>query len=215
MPHRDFAENRIGFLSRPEIRITPDTSDSYNRVQSGFYPSSIPYTSSRRASSFAPAKLLEIRRPGFNSCFGFSAREMSATSLRGTDKIDFSLVERRRRRLQTTATSRTGDEERQKYPRASPRRSSTFFFGALFLSSFFFSERNRLLAPWNRGFYTLRLAWMFSTAWKWKRCSATASFCCSARDPPAESVFVQTRGKLRCESNTVTFYALPNCYLTK
>lgn len=26
------------------IRITPDTSDSYNRVQSGFYPASIPYT---------------------------------------------------------------------------------------------------------------------------------------------------------------------------
>jgi len=70
---RDSAEK--SHRSSRLIRITSDTSDSYNRVQSGFYPASILYPSTRRFfSRFSAA------RNGFNSCFCFSARDVDDVS---------------------------------------------------------------------------------------------------------------------------------------
>lgn len=102
------AENRISLLAL--IRITPDTSDSYNRVQSGFYPASILYPSYRRAASSAVSRLRRTASTVVSVFLGAT----SPTSLRGTDKIDFSLTVRQRRHRRRRPQRRGRRRQRQR-----------------------------------------------------------------------------------------------------
>lgn len=171
MPRRDFARKIASVFSRapPEIRIT--------RRHERFVQSRAIWVLSRIDSLYiVPARLFlrpretprARRGTGFNSCFGFSAREMSATSLRGTDKIDFSLswndvdvdvaYKRQQRRGPATRkrTSRGGESISASSASTLPPSSSS--------SGLFSSPVSFLAREIGCGLHTLRLAWVFSTA---------------------------------------------------